>query len=100
MNTATTLKVTGSGNSKLPVKSEISVADLFKLQKQTALTANLTTLTFHAPTADYAIQALTASSPVGYASADEGETVIKVVANLQVRVAELEAVLQAIGLLA
>ena len=45
MDTATTLKVTGSGNSKVPVKSEISVADLFKLERQTAMTTQLTAIT-------------------------------------------------------
>lgn len=57
-----------------------------------ALTAQLTTITCSAPgTPDYAIANLTASAPYGFVSADEGQSVLKVIANLQVRVAELEA---------
>lgn len=66
-----------------------------------ALTAQDTTITHTAPgTADYAIQALTSTSPFGFVTADEGHTVLKVIANLQARVAELEARLEAIGLVA
>lgn len=57
-----------------------------------ALTAALTTITHTSPsTADYAIQNLTNSSPYGFASQDEGNTVLSVIANLQTRVNELEA---------
>jgi hypothetical protein len=101
MNTATTLKVTGSGNAKKPVKSEISVADLFVLEKQTALTADLTAITHTAPgTPDYALQNLVQNTGFGFVTADEGNTVLKVVLNLQTRVSELETKLKAIGLLA
>lgn len=51
----------------------------------------LTTITHTAPsTPDYAIQALTTSTPYGFATSDEGNTVLKVVAELQRRVLDLE----------
>lgn len=69
--------------------------------KQTALTAQLTTITCSAPgTPDYAVQDLTNSSGYGFVTADEGQSVLKVIANLQTRVGELETKLQAAGLLA
>ena len=69
--------------------------------KPAANTAALTTITCSAPgTPDYAIANLTATTPYGFASADEGQTVLKVIANLQIRVAELETKFQALGLLA
>lgn len=64
------------------------------------ITTQLTTLTHTAPgTPDYAIQNLTITTPYGFVTADEGNSVLKVVANLQVRVAELETLLQGLGLL-
>jgi len=69
--------------------------------KPTALTTQLTTITHNAPsTPDYAIQAVTNSSPYGFVTADEGDSVLKVIANLQTRLGELETKLQALGLLA
>lgn len=54
--------------------------------------APLTTITHTAPgTPDYAIQNLTTSTPYGFVTADEGNTVLKVIANLQARVTDLEA---------
>jgi len=64
-----------------------------------ALTAQLTTLTHTAPgTPDYAIQNLTTTTPYGFVTADEGNSVLKVIANLQVRLAEVEARLEAAGI--
>jgi hypothetical protein len=64
-----------------------------------ALTAQLTTITHTAPsTPDYAIQDLVDSSggaTFGFATKDEGNTVLSVILNLQTRVAELEARLNA-----
>lgn len=58
----------------------------------TAATAALTVITHTAPgTPDYAIQDLTNSSGYGFVTKDEGNSVLKVIANLQARVAELEA---------
>lgn len=53
--------------------------------------AALTTITHTAPgTPDYAIQNLTTSTPYGFVSADEGNTVLSVIKNLQQRVLDLE----------
>ena len=66
-----------------------------------ALTAALTTLTFTEPgTPDYAIQDLTSTGPFGFVTKDEGNSVLKVIANLQARVNELNTKLQALGLVA
>lgn len=69
------------------------------VDKPAALTAQLTTITHTAPgTPDYAIQNLTTSTPYGFVTADEGNTVLSVVANLQARLAEVEARLEELGL--
>lgn len=68
--------------------------------KGAALTTQLTTVTFTAPgTPDYAIQDLTTTSPYGFVTKDEGNTVLSVIANLQARVAQLESRLQALNLI-
>jgi hypothetical protein len=65
-----------------------------------ANTAALTGITFTAPgTADYAIQDLTSTTPFGFVTKDEGNTVLSVIKNLQTRVAELESKLATYGLL-
>lgn len=65
-----------------------------------ALTAQLTAITHTAPgTPDYAIQDLINTSAYGFVSKDEGNTVLKVIANLQTRVAELEARLEECGII-
>jgi hypothetical protein len=66
----------------------------------TALTTQLTDITFTAPgTADFAIQDLTDTGGFGFKTKDEGNTVLSVVKNLQTRVAQLEAKLKTYGLL-
>jgi hypothetical protein len=66
----------------------------------TANTTALTTITSTAPgTADFAVQDLTSTTPFGFASKDEGNTVLAVIANLQTRVAELETKLKTYGIL-
>ncbi len=68
--------------------------------KPTALTTQLTTLTYTAPgTPDYAIADVTQTTPFGFTTADEGRTVLAVIKNLQDRVAQLESKLQSLGLL-
>ncbi len=68
--------------------------------RQTEMTDELTTITFSAPgTPDYAIQNLVAAVGYGFVTADEGQTVLSVIANLQTRVNELETKLTAYGLL-
>lgn len=72
-----------------------------KLYQETALTAQETTITHTAPgTPDYAIQDLTQTSPYGFVTKDEGNSVLKVIANLQTRLDELETRLQNQGHLA
>ena len=67
----------------------------------TSLTAKLTLITHTAPvTPDYAIQDLTDTSPFGFVTKDEGNSVLKVIENLQTRVDELETKLQSLGFLA
>lgn len=68
--------------------------------QQTALTATETTITNAGTASDYAIQALTNSTPYGFVTAAEGETLIEVVLNCQARINELETKLQALGFLA
>ncbi len=69
----------------------------------TALTPTLTTITHTAPSpADYAVQNMTSSgvgAVYGFATQDEANTVLLVVANLQTRVDELETKLTDVGLL-
>jgi hypothetical protein len=68
---------------------------------QAAMTAQLTTITFTAPgTPDYAVQDLTQTSPFGFVTKDEGNSVLKAVANLQTRLAEVETRLKALGVVA
>lgn len=65
-----------------------------------ALTAQLTTLTpaDAEGTPDYAIAAITSTTPFGFASAQEAITVLYVIKNLQERLAEVEARIEATGL--
>lgn len=65
-----------------------------------ALTAQLTTITpaDAAGTPDYAIAAVTNSSPFGFSNAAEAITLLYVIQNLQVRLAEVEARLEAAGI--
>jgi hypothetical protein len=66
-----------------------------------ALTTQLTSITSTAPgTADFAIQDLTQSTPFGFVTKDEGNTVLAVIANLQARLAQVEARLETVGLIA
>ena len=66
-----------------------------------ALTAQATSITHIAPdTPDFAIQDLTNSSGFGFATKDEGNTVLSVILNLQTRLAEVEARLEAAGFVA
>jgi len=43
---------------------------------------------------------LTTTTPYGFAAKDEGNTVLKVIANLQARLAEVEARLEECGIIA
>jgi len=69
--------------------------------QQSALTAQLTTITHTAPgTPDYALQDLVQNTGFGFATADEGNSALKVIANLQARLAEIETVLENLGIVA
>lgn len=66
-----------------------------------ALTAGLTAITHTAPgTPDYALQNLVQNTGFGFATADEGNTALSVLLNLQTKVGEIEARLEALGLIA
>ena len=66
-----------------------------------ALTAQDTSITHTSPsTPDFAIQDLTQTTPFGFVTQDEGNTVLQVILNLQVRLAEVEARLEETGLVA
>ena len=67
-----------------------------------ALTTQLTTVTIAdaASTPDYALSALTTTSPYGLATLAEAVTLLYVIQNLQVRMAEAETKLKALGLVA
>lgn len=69
--------------------------------KGAGLTAQLTTITSTAPgTPDYAIQDLTQTTPYGFVTKDEGNSVLAVIANLQTRMSQLETQLKALNLIA
>lgn len=66
-----------------------------------ALTAQLTTITHTAPgAADYDLQDLVQNTGFGFATANEGNTTLAVIANLQARLAEVEARLEAANIIA
>ena len=67
-----------------------------------ALTAQLPTITITdaAGTPDYALSALTTTSPYGLATAAEAISLLYVIKNVQTRLAEVEARLEAVGVVA
>lgn len=69
--------------------------------KAAALTTQLTSVTIAdaAGIPDYALSALTTSSPYGLATKEEAVTLLYVIQNLQVRMAEAEFRLKAYGLM-
>jgi hypothetical protein len=87
-----------SGNAAPHFLTE--AGDLIKLFKGAALTTALMTLTYTAPgTPDYALQDLVQNTGFGFATKDEGNTALSVIANLQARINDLETRLKAVGLL-
>jgi len=109
--TATTMTLTDAHNIVLGTTTgtKIGTATTQKIgfynatpvTQPAALTAQDTTITHTAPgTPDFAIQNLTSTSPFGFVTQDEGNTVLRVIANLQVRLAEVEARLESLGLVA
>jgi hypothetical protein len=95
LNTTTGTKIGTATNQKL------SFYNATPIVQPTELTDELTTITYTAPgTPDYAIQDLTDSGGFGFATKNEGNTALSVIANLQTRVNELETKLVSLGLLA
>ncbi|HVD98668.1 MAG TPA: hypothetical protein VNB90_10735 [Cytophagaceae bacterium] len=89
----------GGIGSHLCVLNE--AGDTMRFYKESALTSQLSTITYTVPgTADYTIQNLTNSGGYGFATQDEGNSVLAVIANLQTRIHELESKLQNMGFLA
>jgi len=94
----------GTGDNALAVMlqvlgNKIGLFGVTPVVRPTALTTQLTTVTASAPgTPDYAIADLVAGG-YGFVAADEGQTVLSVIANLQTRCAELETKLKALGAL-
>ena len=98
LNTTTGTKIGTATSQKLGFYNATPVV------QPTALTTQDTNITHTAPgTPDFAIQDLVDSgvgSTFGFATKDEGNTVLQVLSNLQTRVGEVETKLQAVGLLA
>lgn len=77
---------------------QVNPGDLFGVPT-VELTAQDTSITHTSPgTPDFAIQDLTSTTPFGFVTKDEGNTVLQVILNLQVRLAEVEARLEEMGL--
>jgi hypothetical protein len=70
--------------------------------QSSALTTQLTTITIAdaAGSPDYALSALTTTSPYGLATQAEAITLLYVIKNLQERLAQVEAALEAKGIVA
>jgi hypothetical protein len=107
MNTATDSLETNTPKSGGGMQVGQSSSDLVGFWGTTpcdqpaSITAALTAITHTEPgTPDYAIQNVTNSSPYGFVTADEANSVLKVIKNLQTRVGELEARLEECGLIA
>lgn len=85
LGTTTGTKIGTATNQKIGFYNKAPVV------QPAALTAQLTTVTCNAPsTPDYAIADPVQNTGYGFSSADEMLSVVKVIANLQTRVSELE----------
>lgn len=77
---------------------QVDPKDLFGMPSA-ALSTQDTSITHTAPsTPDFAIQDLTQTTPFGFVTQDEGNTVLQVILNLQVRLLEVEAILEEHGI--
>ena len=82
------------------VKANNGATALEFLTPGAEITDELTTVTFTPPgTPDYAIADLTQTTPYGFVSSDEAQTLLSVIANLQIRVNDLETRLVAANIL-
>jgi hypothetical protein len=102
--TATVLKGLFGGGDNAKV-TETKMSDLIDSVTITGTAATsttaLTSITASAPagSADYAIQDLVQNTGFGFVTADEGQSVLKVILNLQTRLAEVEVKLKALGIM-
>lgn len=82
------------------VSRQLAKVGITQTAKAAALTAQLTTITpaDAAGTPDYAIAAVVNSNAYGFTTAAEAITLLYVIQNLQVRLAEVEAALEAAGI--
>lgn len=108
MNTSTTSNETQTPKSADGMAVGQSSSDLVgfwgatPVDQPAALTASLTAITLAdtAGTPDYAIAAMTSTSPAGWASVQEAITSMYVLQNVQARLAEVEARLEEAGIIA
>jgi len=88
----------GTSLFKIDDADKIGFFNVTTVVRQSALTAQLTTVTCTAPgTPDYAI-ADAVSGGYGFSTADEFQSAVKVIANLQTRLSEAETALKNYGL--
>lgn len=87
-----------AGNAIPKFKTE--AGDVISLFKGAAITAALTNITFTAPGTPNYTPVVTNVVPYGFATADDANTVLSVIRNLQDEVADLKSRLQANGLTA
>lgn len=89
------LEITAAGHLTLaPSGGRVSFYAGTPVVQASAMTTQLTEITHTSPgTPDFALQDMTNSSPYGFVTQDEANTLLSVVKNLQVRVRELEDML-------
>lgn len=100
---ATNVVLSGTTGTKIGTATSQKLAfyNSTPVVKPTALTTVETSLTFvNENTPDFALSSLTTTSSAGFATLDEAQAFVEVVANMQIRIGELETKLQALGLLA
>lgn len=88
----------GVYNANSDIPANIALMECI-VAKGGALTPAETTITNAGTASDYAIQAMTNSTPWGFANQAEGETLVEVVLNNQLRINELETILKKLGIL-
>jgi hypothetical protein len=93
-DTTTGMKICTATNQKLGFFNAAPVV------QPTALTAAKSDITGGVYSEDLSIQSMTNTGPYGFVNANEGNTLVATVINLQTRLNELEGKLQALGLLA
>ena len=97
LDTATGTKIGTVGGAS---GQKLGIWGATPITQPAALTASTTQITYTEPgIPDYIIQDFTQSAPYGFVTADEAQTLLKVIKNLQTRVDELETKLKAIGLI-